>query len=58
VENTLVIDSVGDILPHVKGELVNHVLHLEQRMFGATVTYLRRLVFQIAELIHLSPQIQ
>jgi hypothetical protein len=54
VENTRVIGSVGDIPPHVEEGLINHVLQLEQRMFGTTVTYLRRLVFQIAELINFS----
>jgi len=53
VENIQIIGSVGDIPPHVEEELINHVLQLE-RMFGTTVTYLRRLVFQIAELIHFS----
>jgi len=54
VENTQVTGSVGDIPPRVEEALINHVLQLGQRMFGTTVTYLRRLVFQIAELIHFS----
>ena len=35
-----------------RGRGINHVLQLGQRMFGTTITYLRRLVFQIDELIH------
>jgi hypothetical protein len=54
VGNIQVIGSVGDIPPDVEEELINHILQLEQRIFGTTVTYLRRLVFQIAELIHFS----
>jgi hypothetical protein len=54
VENTQAIGSVGDIPARVQEELINHVLQLEERMFGTTVTYLRRLLFQIAELTHFS----
>lgn len=53
VENSQVIGSVGDITP-TRGRRINRVLHLGQRVFSTTVTYLRRLVFQIAELIHFS----
>jgi hypothetical protein len=54
VENTPVTGSVWDITPHVEEEWINHVLQLERHMFGTTVTYLRCLVFQIAEQIHFS----
>jgi hypothetical protein len=50
VESTQVIGSVEDIPPHVEEQLVHHVLQLEQCMFGTTVTDLRLLAFQVAEL--------
>jgi hypothetical protein len=45
-----VIGSVGDIPSHVEEQLVHHVLRLEQCTFGSTVTDLRRLALQVAEL--------
>jgi hypothetical protein len=50
VESTQVIGSAGDIPPHVEEQLVHRVLQLEQCMFGTTVTDLRRLAFQVADL--------
>jgi hypothetical protein len=50
VKSTQVIGSVGDIPPQVEEQLVHHVLQLVQCMFGITVTDLRRLAFQVAEL--------
>jgi hypothetical protein len=50
VESTQVIGSVGDIPPHVEEQLVHHVLQLEQCIFCTTVTDLRLLAFEVAEL--------
>jgi hypothetical protein len=50
VESTQVIGSVGDIPPHVEEQLIHYVSQLVQCMFGITVTDLRRLEFQVAEL--------
>jgi hypothetical protein len=35
--------------PKVKDELAKHILHLEECVFGPTISDMRRLAFQIAE---------
>jgi hypothetical protein len=35
--------------PKVKDEFVKHILHLEECVFGLTISDMRRLSFQIAE---------
>jgi hypothetical protein len=35
--------------PEVKDELVKYILHLEECVFGLTISDMRRLTFQIAE---------
>jgi hypothetical protein len=35
--------------PKVKDELVKHILYLEERVFGLTISVMRRLAFQITE---------
>jgi hypothetical protein len=50
VENTQVIGRVGDIPPHAEEELANHILKLEQYMFGIITTDLQ-LEFEVDEII-------
>jgi hypothetical protein len=40
VANTQVVGSKGGIPPHVRQELINHILQLEERMFGKTIANL------------------
>jgi hypothetical protein len=40
VANTQVVGSKEGIPPHARQELVNHILQLEERMFGKTIVNL------------------
>jgi hypothetical protein len=35
--------------PKVKGELLKHILYLEESVFGLTISDMRRLAFKMAE---------
>lgn len=49
VEGTKVVGSVSDLPPAVEEEICQHVLRLEECMFGMTPTDLRKLAFSVAE---------
>ena len=49
VEKTKVIGSVSDIPPEVEKEICQHVMKLEECMFGITPKDLRMIAFEVAE---------
>ena len=58
VGHTQLFGRTADLPEEVETDLVNHVLLLEERLFGLTRKDLRRLAYEMAEINNLPLQIQ